>query len=57
MKRNLALCVLLTIAATRAVSAQPYPTSWDPALMQRADVKAAMTRLEQQFPQQVEEWI
>jgi tripeptide aminopeptidase len=54
----LGVAVSLTLAAT--ATAQPatqYPTSWDPALMQRADIKAAMARLEQNFPQQVEEWI
>lgn len=61
--------VLLTATAALLASAvanlplaaqQPtksYPTSWDPALLQRPDVKAAMTLLEQNFPKQVEEWI
>ena len=51
---------LLALAVALPLAAQPpksYPSSWDPALMQRADVKAAMAHLEQQFPTQVEEWI
>ena len=54
-----AFSALASLVAPRAapLAAQQFPTSWDPALLQRADVKSAMTRLEQQFPQQVEEWI
>jgi len=51
---------LLALAVALPLAAQPpksYPSSWDPALMQRADVKAAMAHLEQEFPKQVEEWI
>lgn len=54
------LTSLLALALALPLAAQPpksYPSSWDPALMQRADVKAAMAHLEQQFPKQVEEWI
>ncbi|MBU6365562.1 MAG: M20/M25/M40 family metallo-hydrolase [Gemmatimonadetes bacterium] len=54
------LAPLLALAVALPLAAQPpksYPSSWDPALMQRADVKAAMAHLEQQFPKQVEEWI
>ncbi len=51
----------LVLAATPLVAAplgaQSFPTSWDPALMQRADVKAALAYIDQRFPQQVEEWI
>lgn len=64
MTKTLLRAALLALATTATVApcavplaAQQFPTSWDPALLQRADVKAAMTRLEQQFPQQVEEWI
>ena len=56
----LSTAVVLAVSAS-LLAAQPaqqqFPTSWDPALLQRADVKAAMTRLEQQFPQQLAEWI
>ncbi len=48
---------LAMIVLAQPLHSQQFPTSWDPALLQRPDVKAAMTRLEQQFPQQVEEWI
>lgn len=50
-----ALSVSLPFAAP--LSAQTYPTSWNPELLKRADVKSAMTMLEQRFPSQVEEWI
>ena len=49
----LALC----IALSSPLAGQQYPTSWDIALLQRADVKSALALLEQRFPQQVEEWI
>ncbi len=39
------------------LDAQTYPTSWDPTLMQRPDVRSALSYLEQRFPQQVDEWI
>jgi acetylornithine deacetylase/succinyl-diaminopimelate desuccinylase-like protein len=52
-----AAALALVAALAAPLGAQPYPTSWDPALMQRADVKSAMTLLEQNFPKQVEEWI
>lgn len=41
----------------QAQSPVGFPTSWDPALMNRADIKSAMESLEKNFPQQVEEWI
>jgi tripeptide aminopeptidase len=50
-----AITLILTLALP--LHSQQFPTSWDPALLQRPDVKAAMTRLEQQFPQQLAEWI
>jgi tripeptide aminopeptidase len=43
--------------ALAAQAAASYPTSWDPQLLQRADVKSAMALLEQNFPQQLEEWV
>ncbi len=55
--KSVALAALCAAASAAPLAAQQYPTSWDPALMQRADVKAAMARLEQQFPQQQAEWI
>ena len=50
-----ALAALALLSAP--LSAQGFPTSWNPTLLQRLDVKGAMTLLEQRFPQQVEEWI
>jgi len=52
-----AFAALLVLSLTRSASAQPFPTSWDPALLQRPDIKSAMSRLDQQFPQQVDEWV
>ncbi|HYW32130.1 MAG TPA: M20/M25/M40 family metallo-hydrolase [Gemmatimonas sp.] len=61
LTRATALTIALTSAAAGALatplSAQTFPTSWDPALLRRADVKSAMSQLETQFPKQVEEWI
>ena len=53
----LAGAAMLGLGAASPLQSQQYPTSWDPALLQRPDIKAAMTRLEQQFPQQLQEWI
>ncbi len=47
----------VSFAVATPLSAQNYPTSWNPELLKRADVKSGLTLLEQQFPQQVEEWI
>lgn len=48
--------VLWTVAST--ASAQPsYPTSWDPALLRRPDVRAALATLERGMPAHLEEWI
>jgi tripeptide aminopeptidase len=51
-----ALCLL---AATALHAQQPpqYPTSWDPKLMERPDIRSAMRLIETNFPQQVEEWV
>jgi tripeptide aminopeptidase len=49
--------VALLAALSTTLPAQQYPTAWNVALLQRADVKSALTLLEQRFPQQVEEWI
>jgi tripeptide aminopeptidase len=55
--KSVTIAALCAVSTAAPLAAQQYPTSWDPAIMQRADVKSAMTRLEQQFPQQVAEWI
>ncbi|WP_373065512.1 M20/M25/M40 family metallo-hydrolase [Gemmatimonas sp.] len=58
---RLSLAVLAATCAalsfSQSLSAQTYPTSWNPELLKRADVKSAMAMLEQRFPSQVEEWI
>lgn len=57
LSRALLAAVLATSVALPLAAQQTYPTSWDPALMQRPDVKSALELIEQRFPQQVEEWI
>ena len=54
-----AACAALSVSFPFAapLAAQTYPTSWNPELLKRADVKSAMAMLEQRFPSQVEEWI
>jgi acetylornithine deacetylase/succinyl-diaminopimelate desuccinylase-like protein len=49
----------LVFAAAPLAAQQPtqYPTSWDPKLLERPDVKSAMAMLEKNFPQQLEEWV
>ncbi|MCA2984292.1 MAG: M20 family metallopeptidase [Gemmatimonas sp.] len=55
---SVALSALLLAAAPLAAQQPaPYPTSWDPTLLARADVKSAMAMLEKNFPQQLEEWV
>jgi len=57
--RLLAAAALSLLAATapHAQQAPQYPTSWDPKLMERPDIRAAMSLIEKNFPQQVEEWV
>lgn len=56
-----ALCALL--AAISVISVMPahaqsaHPTSWNPAIMNRPDIKTAMGVLERGFTKQVDEWI
>jgi len=59
MRRYFALLAVTCAALSfsRPLAAQTYPTSWNPELLKRADVKSAMAMLEQRFPSQVEEWI
>lgn len=45
------------LSLSQPLAAQTYPTSWNPELLKRADVKSAMAMIEQRFPSQVEEWI
>jgi len=63
MRRSVALLAVaaaalsLSLPLVQPLAAQTYPTSWNPELLKRADVKSAMAMLEQRFPSQVEEWI
>jgi len=52
-------CAALSLSPplVQPLAAQTYPTSWNPELLKRADVKSAMTMIEQRFPSQVDEWI
>ena len=58
--RRSPLLVAATCAAlsfSQPLAAQTFPTSWNPELLKRADVKLAMSMLEQRFPSQVDEWV
>jgi tripeptide aminopeptidase len=63
MRRSFAVvaaaCAALSLSLSFAqpLTAQSYPTSWNPELLRRADVVAAMSMIEQRFPSQVEEWV
>ena len=48
-------CIALSLS--QPLAAQTYPSSWNPELLKRADVKSAMALIEPRFPSQVEEWI
>jgi tripeptide aminopeptidase len=47
----------LSLVLACTAHAQQYPTSWDAALLNRPDIKAAFAHLERGFPKQVDEWI
>lgn len=53
----LGLLATTALQAQQAQQAPQYPTSWDPTLMERPDIKSAMRLIETNFPQQVEEWV
>ena len=57
--RLLAVAAFSLIAATAlpAQTAPQYPTAWDPKLLDRPDIRSAMSMIERNFPQQVEEWV
>ncbi|WP_396201693.1 M20/M25/M40 family metallo-hydrolase [Gemmatimonas sp.] len=63
MRRSFAVLAVVAAALSlspplvQPVAAQTYPTSWNPELLKRADVKSAMAMIEQRFPSQVDEWI
>ena len=55
---NLLLRLVIAAAVAAApLAAQQYPTAWDPAHLNRPDVRAALAHLERGFPKQVDEWI
>ncbi len=54
----LSLTVITVMAAASSLAAQSsYPTAWDPAILRRADVRAAIAHVERGMPTHVEEWI
>jgi acetylornithine deacetylase/succinyl-diaminopimelate desuccinylase-like protein len=58
MRLSRTLLLTLSLIATASLSAQgvTYPTAWNPALLARADMKAAMARLDAGFEAHVAEW-
>jgi acetylornithine deacetylase/succinyl-diaminopimelate desuccinylase-like protein len=44
-------------SAAIASAQATYPTSWDPTLLRRPDVRAALALVEQGMPKHVDEWI
>jgi tripeptide aminopeptidase len=56
--RSVIIAIATAVAlATPAASQTRYPTSWDPAILSRPDVQAALAHIERGFPRQVDEWI
>lgn len=55
--RFASLTAALLLSATAAAAQERFPTSWDPAILNRPDVRAALAQLEQGMPRQLEEWI
>ncbi len=57
-RRAVVALFLLCAGFAPALAAQErYPSAWDPALLNRPDIRAALAQLEQGMPRQVEEWI
>lgn len=56
-KHYIVLLGTLLLSASLSAQSTQYPTSWDPKLAARPDIKAAMAILEKTFPQHVDEWI
>ncbi len=54
---SLLLGLLIAILAVPLPAQERYPTQWTPRIAQRPPVRDALSWLEQNFPQQVEEWI
>lgn len=61
IRKSLATLLFAAPSVAAPLTAQQpatkYPTSWNPAIAERADVKSAMALIEKNFPSQVEEWI
>ena len=57
LRRALAALVLLVGVPAIAGAQERYPTQWDPALLRRPDVRAALAALERGFASQVDEWV
>ncbi len=55
--RILAIVVCSTFSTTIATAQTTYPTAWDPTLLRRPDVRAALALVEQGMPKHIEEWI
>jgi len=55
--RLIAAAVALCLASPLAAQQTTYPSSWDPKLMERPDVKSALGMIEKNYPQQLDEWI
>lgn len=53
------ICTTAALLLSAAVlpAQETYPTAWDPAILNRPDVRAALAQLEQGMPRQLEEWI
>jgi acetylornithine deacetylase/succinyl-diaminopimelate desuccinylase-like protein len=57
MQRPLVALVLALVVGGAATAQVRYPTRFSEALPARADVRAALTYIDRNFPQQVEEWV
>ncbi len=55
--RPIQLIVLAALTVAPLTAQQQHPTAWDPAYLNRPDVRAALDHLERGFPKQVDEWI
>jgi acetylornithine deacetylase/succinyl-diaminopimelate desuccinylase-like protein len=56
-RASVALAALTCLGAAPVRAQEAFPTAWDPALLNRPDVRAALAQLEQNMPRQLEEWI
>lgn len=53
---RLLVAAILGSAASLGAQAQ-YPTSWDPAVLQRPDVREALAHVERGMPAHIDEWV